>query len=154
MKPVQLRDVTAEDLPEFYKHQRDAAAAQMAAFPSREWDAFSAHWNKILSNEDVIKQTILYDGQVAGHMVCFERAGKHEIGYWIGKEFWGLGIATCALNDFLNLVKTRPLYGFVAKHNIASRRVLEKCGFQLIGEDSWTPVTGGEQVEEYILILG
>jgi RimJ/RimL family protein N-acetyltransferase len=150
MKPVQLRNVTADDLPVFYKHQRDAAAAQMAAFLSREWDAFGAHWNKILANEDVTKQTILYDGQVAGHMVCFERDGKLEIGYWIGKEFWGLGIATGALEIFLNLVKTRPLFGLVAKHNIASRRVLEKCGFELIGEDSWTPVAGGE---EYILIL-
>ncbi len=153
MKEVVLRDVTADDFVIFYNHQREPDAVQMAAFPSREWEAFLAHWAKVQANEAVTKQTILYDGQVAGHIVSFEHEGQREIGYWIGKEFWGLGIATRALEAFLSAYHTRPLYAHVAKHNIGSRRVLEKCGFERCGEDCWTPVPGGDPVEEYIFIL-
>ena len=109
MKDVVLRDVTTEDLAVFYTHQSDPDAVQMAAFPSRDWGAFLAHWTKVLANETLIKQTILYDGQVAGNIVSFEREGKQEIGYWIGKEFWGLGIATRALEAFLLAYRNRPL---------------------------------------------
>jgi hypothetical protein len=39
-----LRNVTDEDLPIFFEHQRDPEALRMAAFPSRERDAFMIHW--------------------------------------------------------------------------------------------------------------
>ena len=132
---VQLRDVTETDLPIFFEQQLDPQATRMAAFPSRDRDSFISHWAKILRDENVQIQTILFDGEVAGNIVSFEQAGKREVGYWLGKEFWGKGIATQALAIFLGQVTTRPLYGIVAKHNIASRRVLEKCGFMFDAED-------------------
>ena len=39
-----LRNVTEEDLPIFFEHQRDAVALRMAAFSSRERDASLTHW--------------------------------------------------------------------------------------------------------------
>ena len=39
---------------------------------------------------------------------------------------WG---ATEAISAFVRLEQTRPLYAGVAKHNAASIRVLQKCGF-------------------------
>jgi RimJ/RimL family protein N-acetyltransferase len=45
--------------------------------------------------------------------------------------FWGRGVATEALSAFLGLEPVRPLYAGVAKHNVASIRVLQKCGFKL-----------------------
>ncbi len=74
------------------------------------------------------------------------------MGYWIGREFWGQGIASRALDLFLQEETRRPLYAHVAVHNLASRRVLEKCGFSMVGEDRWTN-PDGEQGEEYILKL-
>ena len=74
------------------------------------------------------------------------------MGYWIGKEYWGKGVATQALAQFLEDVKTRPLYAHVAKHNIASRRVLEKCGFVICGEDRTVDASGGV-IEEDVLKL-
>jgi RimJ/RimL family protein N-acetyltransferase len=62
-------------------------------------------------------------------------------------------IATKALSEFLRLLKTRPLYARVAKDNIASIRVLEKCGFTISGEDKGFSNARGEEVEEYILEL-
>jgi RimJ/RimL family protein N-acetyltransferase len=146
-----LREVAESDLPIFFEHQRDPDANHMAAFPARDWDAFMAHWTKILGDDTVIKKTILFDGQVAGNIVRFEQSGEPQVGYWIGKEHWGKGIATRALSEFLGHVKARPLYAHVAKHNIASIRVLEKCGFTICGEGMTSSYAGGEEVEEYIL---
>jgi RimJ/RimL family protein N-acetyltransferase len=126
---VRLRDVHDADLPIFFEHQRDPDAYQMAAFSAREYEPFMAHWAKIRSTPPVMIQTILCDEQVAGNILCFEEAGKQEVGYWLGKDFWGRGVATQALGEFLKQVPQRPLYAFVAKHNLGSRRVLEKCGF-------------------------
>jgi RimJ/RimL family protein N-acetyltransferase len=132
---VTLRDVIKEDLPIFFEHQADPDACQMAAFPPRERDAFMAHWARIMANPDNDKQTILFDGQVAGNVVGFGMEGKREVGYWIGKSYWGKGIATQALAQFLQIVKIRPLFAHVVSHNIASRRVLEKCGFSYLRQE-------------------
>jgi RimJ/RimL family protein N-acetyltransferase len=138
-----LRDLIASDLPIFFKQQLDPVANQMADFPARDQDAFMAHWIKILAEESNILKTILYDDQVAGNIVSWEQSGEREVGYWLGREYWGKGIATRALAAFLELVAARPLYAYVAKHNLASIRVLEKYGFKKIDEKD----------EEVILIL-
>src|SRR5688572_13629062 len=63
---VSLRNVTDEDLPIFFEHQRDAVALRMAAFSSRERDAFLTHWRtKVLRPENVTR-TIVVGGLVAG----------------------------------------------------------------------------------------
>ena len=62
---VTLREVIQEDLPIFFEHQLDAEATRRAAFPSRDRDAFMAHWARIMSNETGILNTILADDQHA-----------------------------------------------------------------------------------------
>jgi RimJ/RimL family protein N-acetyltransferase len=152
MATILLRDVFLSDLPILFEQQLDPDATQMAAFPSRNREAFMAHMAKIQHDDTVVIKTILFGGQVAGYLVSFILSDEREVGYWLGKEFWGRGIATQALALFLKDVKTRPLYAHVAKHNIASRRVLEKCGFTVSGEDKYSNHVG-EQVEEFILKL-
>lgn len=150
---VTLREARQDDLPIFFEHQQDPEAAKMAAFPSRDKGSFIAHWAKIMMDDKVIRKTILFDGQVAGNIVSYEMFGKWEVGYWIGQEFWGRGIASEALKQLLGQIKTRPLYAHVAKQNVASQRVLQKCRFEIIGEDKWKPNPNGEEVEELILEL-
>jgi len=149
---VQLRNVTESDLPILFEQQLDPEATAMAAFPSRDRESFMKHWTKIMADESVILKTILFEGQVAGSIVSWEMLGEREVGYWIGKEFWGKGVATKALAEYVETVKTRPLFAHVAKHNVRSQRVLEKCGFKVIGEDKYTNPAGAE-VEEFILKL-
>lgn len=149
---VTLRAVTEADLPIFYEQQLVPEATQMAAFPSRTREAFMAHWAKILVNENSIIKTILFDGHVAGNILSWEQSDKWEIGYWLGKEFWGKGIATKALAEFLDIVKIRPLFAHVVKHNIGSQRVLQKCGFVIAGEDKFAE-ENGMKIEELILKL-
>jgi RimJ/RimL family protein N-acetyltransferase len=150
---IQLREVIETDLPIFFDHQRDPEASQMASFPSRSWDGFISHWTKTMADDSVVMKTILFNGDVAGNIVCFEQLGEREVGYWLGKEYWGKGIATRALKEFLKQIETRPLYAHVAKQNVASRRVLEKCGFVVSGEDKFFSQVLGDDIEEYILIL-
>jgi RimJ/RimL family protein N-acetyltransferase len=132
---VILRDVIEADLSIFYEHQLDPEAVQMADFPSRDRDTFMAHWREIMLNQSNILKTILFNGQVAGNIVSWQYDGEYEVGYWLGKEYWGKGIATLALAEFLALIKMRPLFAHVVKHNAASRRVLEKSGFIIHGEE-------------------
>jgi RimJ/RimL family protein N-acetyltransferase len=150
---IQLRYVTESDLSIFYEQQLDPEATEMAGFPSRDRDAFMAHWKKIMADESVQLRTILFNREVAGNIVCFEQLGEREVGYWLGKEHWGKGIATRALEEFLKTIETRPLYAHVAKHNIGSRRVLEKCGFRIAGEDRFFSEFFGKNIDEFILTL-
>lgn len=150
---ISLRDTTDADMQPLFEQQRHPEACRMAAFPSREWDAFAAHWHKISRDPTLTRKTILCDGQVAGSMGCFPLCGSPAVGYWIGREYWGRGIATRALREFLGLVSVWPLQARVAKHNIASIRVLEKCGFARRGEDAMPPGSHGEAVEEWVYEL-
>ena len=128
---VLLRDVEPDDLPLFFEHQRDPVAVAMVVFRSRDKAEFDEHWAKILADDASLKKTIVADGQIAGHIGSFGRDGKREVGYWIDRTLWGRGIASEALSAFLCLEQRRPLYAGVAPHNIASMRVLQKCGFTL-----------------------
>lgn len=149
---VTLRAVAEADLPIFYEQQLVPEATQMAAFPSRTREAFMTHWSKIMVNKNGIIKTILFDGHVAGNILSWEQSDKWEVGYWLGKEFWGKGIATKALAEFLDIVKIRPLFAHVVKHNIGSQRVLQKCGFVIAGEDKFAEENGTE-IEEFLLKL-
>ena len=55
------------------------------------------------------------------------------------------------LAAFLCLVPERPLHAHVARHNVGSIRVLEKCGFSLEREES--SEGNGEGIAELVLIL-
>ncbi len=60
-----------------------------------------------------------------------------EVGYWIGEEYWGKGFGTLALNGIMN--KAFNEFNFVRVHahvfegNIASEKILSKCGFEFEG---------------------
>lgn len=132
---VQIRDVIDDDLPIFYEQQLDPEATTMAAFPSRDYEPFLAHWAKNRQVPTNIHRTILFNGEVAGYIVSWLQDGEREVGYWLGKAYWGKGIATQALQQFLDEVTERPLGAYVVKHNLGSIRVLEKCGFQCVDEN-------------------
>src|SRR4051812_49940810 len=117
---VTLREVTKEDLPTFFEHQLDAEATRMAAFPSRDRDAFMAHWARIMSketNETGILNTILADGTVAGNVVYWEAAGEPNIGYWLGKTQLGEGVASAGLGPIFTKKKGRPGFPPFGKNN-------------------------------------
>ena len=152
-----LRDVLEADLPIFFAYQVDPDAQAMAAFTARDptdRQAFMMHWHRILADPTNIIRTIVVDGQVAGSVSSYQDADHPEVTYWLGKSYWGKGLATRALTEFLAHVNpTRPIYARAAKDNIGSLRVLEKCGFTIIGEDTGFANARGKEVEEFLLRL-
>ncbi len=152
-----LREVADADLPIFFAHQLDPQANAMAAFTSRDpadRAAFMAHWQRIMADPTVIIRTIVSGGQVVGSVLSYEDDSKPEIGYWLGRAYWGQGLATRALGDFLAQANpARPIYARAAKDNAGSLRVLEKCGFAIVGEDKGFANARGAEVEEFLLRL-
>ncbi|MEA2241266.1 MAG: hypothetical protein QOD24_822 [Solirubrobacteraceae bacterium] len=126
---LELREVLTGDLPIIFEHQRDPRSNAMAAFPPRDRQAFDAHWASVLANPTVTIRTILADGEVAGAIQSWRHEDRRLVGYWIGRELWGRGIASEALRRFLALIDERPLHAEVVPTNKGSLRVLEKCGF-------------------------
>jgi RimJ/RimL family protein N-acetyltransferase len=139
---VTLRELSLDDVPILFEHQRDPVAAEMAAFPSRDWDAFVAHDAKLRLDPTLIRRTILAGGEVVGWIGVFGDDDR-EIGYWIDRASWGKGIATAALAELLAEVKERPLTAHVAGHNVGSMRVLERNGFV---------ETGRKQEEDVVMV--
>ena len=151
-----LRDVADSDLPVFFEQQLDADANYMAAFTAKDpadRDAFMTHWAKIRGDPSNNIQTILFNGRVAGSVSSYVDALGPEVTYWLGKEFWGQGIATRALAAFLGQMTERPVYARAAKDNAGSLRVLEKCGFTITGEGKGFANARGMEIEEYMLTL-
>jgi RimJ/RimL family protein N-acetyltransferase len=144
---ISLREVRPDDLPILFEHQLDPEGARMAAFKSRDRDAFMAHWAKILANPACATRVILADSIVAGNIGAWTDGAERQVGYWIGRQFWGLGIASAALMQFLGYEATRPLTARVAKHNPASIRVLRKAGFAPAGEEAFDLPDGSKLVE-------
>jgi RimJ/RimL family protein N-acetyltransferase len=153
---VYHREVVSNDLPIFYEQQNNPEAIHMAALTAKDptdQETFHAHWQRILTADTVIIRTIMYKEQVAGYVLSYEDDGKPEVSYWPGKTFWERGIATEALATFLaDANQARPIYGRAAKDNIGSIRVMEKCGFTVIGETIGFARARDEEIEEIILV--
>ena len=70
--------------------------------------------------------------------LCKVDEGAWEIGYHIAKQFTGKGYATEAVNTFLPVMAKKlnlnEVYGICRAENLASIRVLKKCGFTQIYE--------------------
>lgn|SRR5690606_7317928 len=150
---VRLRPVEDRDLEVFFEHQADPQAAEMAAFPARDRDQFAAHWAKVRADDTNVVRTIVADGMVAGHIGSWQENGQQLLGYWVGREWWGRGVATQALALFVDEVSIRPLYAHVAVHNVGSIRVLEKCGFRRDRAQEAAAPAPDDGVEEFIFVL-
>ena len=149
-----IRPVIDTDLAVFFRHQLDPEASRMAVFPPRDEAAFMAHWQRVLQRPDSTVRTVLADdGAVAGNVLAFELDGTPLVGYWIGREYWGRGLATRALQALLRELPRRPLYAHVASTNAGSIRVLEKCGFAVAGERVVFDEALGAAIDEVVMEL-
>ena len=99
------------------------------------------------------------EGRVAGGIGYtlqsdVERIGA-EVGYWLGHEFWGRGIATTALrllttHAFLSHPELRRLYAVPYATNAASARVLEKAGYVREGTLRQSAIKDGQVLDQWM----
>ncbi|MBL9002113.1 MAG: GNAT family N-acetyltransferase [Phycisphaerae bacterium] len=128
-----LRPVCPTDVDALYAMQCDPEANRMAGTKPRGESAFRELWSKSLADPDGLHRVIMHDGAVVGGISCFEMDSRVMVGYWIARSHWGRGLATRALAAFLELTRRRPLHAYAAVTNVASIRVLERCGFRRNG---------------------
>ncbi len=153
---LKLRQTEKSDLEFFFQFQLDKEANYLAAFTSKDptdKEAYIEKYTKHLDDPTINMQTILVDETIAGSIAKFIMEGDTEITYWIGKKFWGKGIATMALKKFLSIEDNRPIFGRAAFDNIGSQKVLEKCGFVKTGTDKGFANARQAEIEEFIYKL-
>jgi len=146
-----LRTLTDGDLDALFAWESDPRAVQMAAFtradPS-DRSGFDAHYERVRANPANTLLAIDEDGEFVGTVSSFTVEGEREVSYWIAPARWGQGLASRALQAFLAIEPTRPLYGRVAEHNAASAKVLARAGFvEVASETSFAPGVGAEIIE-------
>jgi RimJ/RimL family protein N-acetyltransferase len=145
---VRLRDVEEADLEVLHGYEIDPEATRRSRFPPRDRDKFVNHWTtKVLGDPTVFVQAVTVDGALAGSIVAWWEGDRRYLGYWLGRQYWGRGIGTSALTQFLAREHTRPLHADPYHANTGSVRLLEKLGFRPAG-----PVWYGEN-EHLLLIL-
>ena len=151
-----LRRTEIADLESLFTFQLDREATHLAAFTSKDptdKTAYLQKYTKLLNDPTINNQTIIVDNIIAGSVAKFELEGQAEVTYWIDKQFWGKGLATKALKEFLKNEKTRPIFGRVAFDNFGSQKVLEKCSFVKIGTDKGFANARQSEIEEFIYKL-
>lgn len=157
MPHFELREVLDGDFEPFFAHQNEEAARHMAAFvraDSTDPAAYRAHFDRIRRDSTVRIRTLVVDGDVAGSVLSYESEGQPEVSYWLGAQYWGRGLATAALQEFLvDCDDRRPMLARVASDNLASLRVLEKCGFERVEQSRGFAEARGEEIDEWTLRL-
>jgi RimJ/RimL family protein N-acetyltransferase len=151
-----LREVWDGDLAVLFDQWADPVAAHMAAFTAPDHmdrDAFERRWSRLTADETVISRAIIVDGEVVGTIGSWGDPDEREVTYWIGRSYWGKGIATCALQAFLAVDRSRPLRARVAYDNVASHRVLEKCGFRVVATERGFAGARSGEIDEFVLRL-
>lgn len=140
LRAPRLEDVAA--VAELANNRRIAEMTANLPFPYKPSDAH-AFVETLAAVPDAATFAIFLKGAGAlafAGMASFGRRPPEsapEIGYWIGEAFWGRGIATEAVRAVIDHAFSdtdQPLLlGSARVVNPASRRVLEKCGFQWTG---------------------
>lgn len=102
------------------------------------------------------------DGALAGGIgytprTDVERVGA-EVGYWLGREFWGRGIATAALrlltgHAFAAQPELQRLFAVPFAANAASARVLEKAGYTREGVLRRSVIKDGSVQDQFMYAI-
>jgi RimJ/RimL family protein N-acetyltransferase len=112
--------------------------------------AQAAAWLKPSRGE--VRFAIELDGQLIGGAGFYRRrSGAAELGFWLGRPWWGYGYATEATRAVVRYgIEVRRLPGFTSSHfvdNRASAGVLRKLGFEPVGRGMIISVARGHDVE-------
>ncbi len=139
-----LRTWKAEDARWLIRNANDAEVARGLSdrfpHPYRREDAWRFLAGEVVDLDGPVF-AIEVDGRAVGGIgarpFSAERSGSAEIGYWLGRRYWGQGLMTRVVAAYLPwLVQTCQLHrvqASVLAGNPASARVLEKNGFALEG---------------------
>jgi RimJ/RimL family protein N-acetyltransferase len=113
-----------------------------------------------LSQKPIQNLAIVHNGQVAGAIGVTPKEDVYrksiEIGYFLGEQFWGKGIATIAVDHLIHYIRDNfdviRIYAEVFEHNDASMRVLQKNGFHLEGVRKKAVIKNNVVMDDYVWV--
>lgn len=114
-----------------------------------------------LAEDPPLNLTITVNSEAVGGIGIIPGTDIHhrsaEIGYWLGEEFWGRGIATEAVKAAsqwaFESYDLNRLWAGVFEHNAASARVLVKAGFQFEARLRQAATKEGRALDELLYAL-
>jgi len=138
---ILLREYTDSDLERLVTlaNNQNVSRYLVSTFPYPYTFKDAEWWIGTGSNQNgAITRVVEYRGLFVGSVGITPQSGWRdhlgEIGYWVAEDYWGKGLATAALREMtaygLANRQFRKLYAPVLGPNVASMRVLEKCGYQ------------------------
>lgn len=158
-----LRAPIAEDIDDLVTLANDRAIAEMTSrlpYPYTLKDAQN-YVGAVLDGTSIghiYAVTLAETGRLIGmcSVEMRERSNGLEVGYWIGRDWWGQGYATEASSAVVDLAfkvtGTDEIFAACRVNNIGSRRVLMKQGFVFAGLDEVDTVASGHvTIERYRL---
>lgn len=138
-----LRRWNEDDAEDLYKYASDPDVGPIAGWPAHQSvDESREVIRNVFSGKEAYAICLKEDGKAIGaielklngHTDMTDRDDECELGYWLGKPFWGRGIMPEAVNEILrhafeDLSMQKVWVGYY-EGNTKSRRVQEKCGFR------------------------
>lgn len=153
---ISIRKSIVSDLHVFYQNQVDDEANFMAAFTPKDpynKEVYIEKWTKLMTDRSVNMQSIIVNEKVIGCVIKFVIGEEADITYALDKSFWSKGITSEAVNLFIQIEKTRPLYRRTAFDNIRSQRILEKNGFSQVSTNTDFANARNKEIKEFIYRL-
>ncbi len=137
-----------------WNNVRDALPSPYTVMDAPQW---IAHVN---NQHPVINFAIVYDGKVVGSIGCHPKEDisrkNIEIGYFVGENYWGKGIATEAVKQLLDFIATRldivRIEAHVFAQNKSSMKVLQKNGFYLEAIHRKAIIKNNEILDDYVWV--
>jgi [ribosomal protein S5]-alanine N-acetyltransferase len=147
--------VEIADNPSVARYLRDTFPSPYTMTDADEW---------IARNEAADPKThfaVLLDGRIAGGAGFVvhdaERRIVADLGYWLGEPFWGRGIATVVCRTVTEYAferhVLRRIESLVYAPNVASERVLQKCGYQREAFMRNSVIKRGEVLDAYLYAI-
>lgn len=156
-----LRPPHGDDVAELAELANDRRVAEMLGrmphpYGEAEARAFIAGARQRRNGGCVYAITNSDNGAFIGCIGLDSRVHGLELGYWIGRPYWGRGYATEAAHAAVDLAfratRIEVLHVSCRVTNAASRRVIHKCGFQYSGQGMLDSLVAGQvPVERYRL---
>ncbi|MGE3143643.1 MAG: GNAT family N-acetyltransferase [Hyphomonadaceae bacterium] len=156
---LRLRPLQSQDAAPIARYTSDEGVARMVCAIPRPNPVIAVEgWMLLLKARAPLKEEFVYalerEGEgLIGCIGAHRRPEGYELGYWLGRPFWGQGYATEAVSAFVS--ETRALGPLGAAHyvdNPASGRVLQKAGFVYTGAvERRFSLARGEKAEARIM---
>lgn len=150
--PLELRHAASVQL---HADDKQVWATLVDGFPHPYTLADAQAWCAGGWRERGIVWGIAVGGEVVGCVGVEQATGclrcNAEVGYWIGRRFWGRGLATEALRmasdwAFAHLAEVTRLHAPIFDWNLASQAVARKAGYQLEGRMPQSAIKDGKVI--------